>query len=93
MMVPSPMYRRPPNQLRYKQEQVHEHVLDAERQADQLRQPQVQRTDGVVPQVRKLEHRNADADNDHACNHAQDAAQADFLTENIHVQNFLFCIA
>lgn len=56
-------------------------------------QPQVQCTDGVVPQVRKLEYRNADADNDHACNHTQDAAQADFLTENIHMQNFLFCIA
>lgn len=89
MMVPSPMYRRPPKQLRHEQAEVHQHILDAERQADQLRQPQVQRTDGVVAQMRKLEHRNADTDDDDARNHAKDAPQGDFLAEKIHVQNAL----
>lgn len=44
------------------------------------------------PRCENLNTAMADADNDHACNHAQDAAQADSLTENIHMQNFLFCI-
>ena len=58
-----------------------------------LRQPQVQRTDGVVAQARELEHRNADADDDDARNHAKDAPQGDFLAEKIHVQNaFQFLI-
>ena len=58
----------------------------------------IPRQSGLVDELRgevifTPEYRNADADNDHACNHTQDAAQADFLTENIHMQNFLFCIA
>ena len=77
----------PPKQLRHEKAEVHQHILDAERQADQLRQPQVQRTDGVVAQARELEHRNADADDDDARNHAKDAPQGDFLAEKIHVQN------
>lgn len=87
MMVPSPMYRRPPKHLRHEKAEIHQHILDAERQADQLRQPQVQRTDGVVAQARELEHRNADADDDDARDHAKDAPQGDFLAEKIHVQN------
>ena len=39
--------------------------------------------------MRKLEHRNADTDDDDARNHAKDAPQGDFLTEKIHVQNAL----
>ena len=33
----------------------------------------------------KLEHGNADTDNHNACNHAEDAPQGDFLSENVHV--------
>ena len=31
----------PPKQLRHEKAEIHQHILDAERQADQLRQPQV----------------------------------------------------
>ena len=40
-----------------------------------------------LPRRRELEHRNADADDDDAANHAKDAPQGDFLAEKIHVQN------
>ena len=77
----------PPNQLRYKQKQVHKHILNTERHADQFGQPQIQCADGVVAQMGELENCNADADDDDTRYHAQNAPCADFLIQNAHMQN------
>lgn len=54
------MYRRP-KQLRHKQKQVIKHILNTERHAGQLSQPQIQCADGVIAQMGELENCNADA--------------------------------